>query len=81
MSKLVRISDEAFLKLNFIAKKTGTSKQDVLDEALENWERDILLKQANEAYAALKKNDALWKEEQKERALWDATLSDGLEDE
>ena len=38
MSKLVRISDEVFSKLTYIAKRTGSSKQDVIDAVLENWE-------------------------------------------
>lgn len=36
------------------------------------------LKQANRAYAALRKNPEAWRAEQEEREAWDATLSDGL---
>jgi hypothetical protein len=54
------------------------SKQDVIDVALEQLEKETLLKLANEAYSALQKNDQEWKEELAERALWDITLEDGI---
>lgn len=81
MSKLVRVSDESYSKLNSIAKTTGLSRQDILDAALTQWEKDTLLRQANEAYAAMQQDDKEWTEEQKELASWDATLQDGLDDE
>jgi len=81
MSKLIRVSDEAYSKLKSIIKSTGSSQQDVIDEALKNWERDVILKQANAAYMEMRKNDKECAEEQEELSLWDATLQDGLEDE
>jgi predicted transcriptional regulator len=81
MSKLVRVSDEAYSKLNQIAKKTGFSKQDVIDTAINNLERETILKQANDAYSKLKKDRKQWLEYQEEISIWDATLEDGLKDE
>jgi len=81
MSKLVRVSDESYSKLNSITKATGISRQDILDAALKQWEKDTLLRQANDAYAAMQQNSEEWAEEQRELALWDVTLKDGLEDE
>ena len=81
MSKILRISDEAYSKLHQITKNTGLSNQDVIDRALENLERETFLKQANEAYAAMKKDPKQWREHLEEIALWEATLADGLEDE
>lgn len=81
MSKLVRVSDEAYSKLNQIAKNTGSSKQDIIDTALNNLERETILKQANDAYSELKKNRKEWLEYQEEIFIWDATLEDGLKDE
>jgi hypothetical protein len=81
MSKLIRVSDESYSKLKSIVKTTGASQQDIIDAALKNWERDLILKQANEAYMMLRKNDKEWAEEQEELQAWDATLNDGLEDE
>lgn len=55
--------------------------QAVLDEAIEKYRRDKFLDAANEAFAALRADPVAWKAEEEERALWDRTLSDGLEDE
>ena len=81
MSKLIRVSDEAYSKLKSIIKNTGSSQQEVIDEALKNWERDVILKRANAAYIEIRKNDKELTEEPEELSLWDATLQDGLEDE
>jgi predicted transcriptional regulator len=81
MSKLIRVSDEAYSKLNQMAKNIGISKQDVVDTAINNLEKETFLKRANDAYATLKKNSKQWLEYQEELALWESTLEDGLKDE
>lgn len=81
MSKILRVSDEAFSKIDQIAINTGFSKQDIIDKALYNLEKETFLKQANEAYAAMKKDPKQWREHQEEIALWESTLADGLKDE
>ena len=81
MSRLIRVSDSAYSKLDKIVENTGFSRQEVIDRAVANLEREMILQQANEAYAMLRKDKKLWQEEQEEMALWDATLSDGLKDE
>jgi DNA-binding transcriptional regulator YhcF (GntR family) len=81
MSKILRISDEAYSKLHQITKNTGLSNQEVIDKALQNLERETILKQANEAYAAMKKDQKQWQEHQEELVLWETTLEDGLKDE
>jgi len=48
--------------------------------AVEEHRRTLILKEANSAYARLKKDPALWDEEKLERNLWAETLSDGQED-
>lgn len=40
-----------------------------------------LLGETNRAYATLKADPAAWKQERRERALWEGTLADGLEPE
>jgi hypothetical protein len=59
---------------------TGETIQTVLDKAIENYPRYIFLLQANEAFAALRQNEALWQEELAERQAWDRTIADGVED-
>ena len=48
---------------------------------LEKYRQNIMLRQLNEDYAALKKDNKAWKEELKERSLWESTLSDGLKND
>jgi len=81
MSKLIRVSDEAYSKLDQIAHDTGLSRQDIFNKAIINLEREAIFKKANEAYAAIKNDPKQWQEEQEELALWDSTLGDGLNDE
>lgn len=81
MSKLIRVSDSAYSKLEQIAHHTGRSRQELVDQAIKNLEREAILKRANDAYAAIRKDPKLWQEEQEELALWETTLKDGLKDE
>jgi hypothetical protein len=45
--------------------------QSLLDEAVEQLRRFKFLKQANEAFAALKADPDAWKQEIEERRLWE----------
>jgi hypothetical protein len=49
--------------------------------ALRELRRKRLLEGANEGYATLRNDPEAWAEELAERAAWDSTLSDDLEDE
>ena len=49
--------------------------------AVETLRRQTLLEETNRAYATLRGDPEQWKEEKAERAAWDATLSDGLEED
>lgn len=40
-----------------------------------------LIEETNRAYATLRSDPKAWEEELRERALWDETLSDGLDAE
>ena len=53
--------------------------QAILDLAVEEYRRQRFLEEANEAYAALRRNHKAWKAELSERKEWDATLADGQE--
>lgn len=66
--------------LQRLAEEYGSSMQAVLDEAVELLQGQRLLEATNQAYAALRANPVAWKELQEERAEWDVTLADGLQD-
>jgi hypothetical protein len=53
---------------------------EILDKAIELYKRQRFLEGLNADFAALRQNKADWEEELAERASWDNTLSDGLED-
>ncbi len=78
-STTIRVTRQSREALRQISEATGKKQQDVVDAAVEAYRRQLLLDRANEAYAALRKDSAAWKSERAERAVWDATLSDGQE--
>lgn len=80
MSKIVRISDEAYSRLSLLESELDNSKQEVIAKALESLARETLLSRANKAYKALRDNPKLWQEELKERAELEGTLNDGLDE-
>ena len=79
-SLTVRIGTTAHRTLQALAEQTGASMQSVLEKAIEEYQRKCFLEGLNADFAALRENPKAWQEEQKERAAWDATLADGLED-
>lgn len=74
----IRISRRTHEALKSLADRRSQSMQTVLDVALEKLEQELLLRQLSEDYAALRRDKKAWKEERKDRALWENTLSDGL---
>lgn len=77
----VRITAAVHEKLRQMAAESGTSLSRTLETAVETLRRQRMLEEANRAYAALQADPHRWAEEQAERAAWDATLADGLEDD
>ena len=61
-----------------MAKETNSSMQEVLDEAIEQQRRRLLLERTNLAYAKLRQNKKAWQAWQAELRQLDATLSDGI---
>jgi len=76
----VRISCEAREVLRKLSAQTGRKLQELVDEAVERYRRELLLKEANAAFLALRSDDEAWAEEKQERADWEATLADGLKE-
>lgn len=82
MAKLtIDISEATHETLQKLAESSGESIQTILDRAIENYRRYIFLVQANQAFTAMKQNDALWQEEITERQAWNCTVADGIEAE
>jgi hypothetical protein len=82
MSSLtVRISPQTHAKLKELAQQAGLPMPAVLDRAVDEYERRQFLEGLNEDFARLRSDPKAWAEELAERAVWDATLMDGLEDD
>ena len=81
MYKMVRVSEEMSKWLDEMVKDTGKSKQDLVAEAIDMLYRKYFIEKGNRAYAEMKKDSKKWQEELEERALWDCTLLDGLEND
>lgn len=79
-SDTVRIKSDTHAKLREIAKTTGKSMPDVLDEAIEALRRSRLLDDTSRAFAKLRSDSKAWKAETTEREAWEATLGDGLKE-
>lgn len=76
---MVRVSITAHNILKELANRKGESIQSILSKAIEEYRRHQIFEEANRAYAVLQNDSQGWKEEHEERALWDNTLSDGLD--
>lgn len=77
----VRVPTEIRRTLQQLAVESQQSMQSVLAKAVEEYKRQWILQRTNEAYGALRGQPDLWKEEQEERRVWEATLGDDLEDD
>lgn len=74
----ISLSETAHKTLVNLAQTSGETMQTVVDKAIENYRRYIFLVQANQAFAALRQDEELWREELAERDLWDQVVADGI---
>ena len=81
MSKMIRLDEQSNKTLDDLVKETGSSKQALVRKAISQLMRDYFLQKSNLEYERLQQDPIAWKEELGERAEWDVTLLDGLEDE
>ena len=80
MGQTIRIDESDHATLAELARIMGKSMTATLSDAIDALRRREFLRQTNEAYARLRDDPNAWREEEEERAAWDATLADGLED-
>jgi len=79
-STTIRVTNHARDTVREIAEITGKRQQEVVDEAVEAYRRQVLLDKANQAFAALRSDKKSWQAELEEREAWDETLADGAEE-
>lgn len=74
----IRISPRAHEVLRQLAKEEQQSMQSILDDAVEQYRREMFLRAANADFAALKADVKSWKQELRDRELWEKTVADGI---
>ena len=77
---MVRIGQDTHAVLKGLAAKEGSTMQAVLDKAVEAYRRIRFLEQVNESYDEVRRDDLAWAQVREERAAWDTTLDDGLQE-
>jgi len=77
----VRVKEETHAALTELSRETRLPMQEVLAQAVEAYRRERFLTELNASFAALRENPEAYEAEMEERRAWDATLSDGLEDD
>ena len=75
----VRINEASRELLRELARRTNTSMQDVIEEALVEYRKRLFWEQADRDFRAMREDGEAWQEEIAERESWDVTLLDGLE--
>ncbi len=79
--RTVRVTEETHRILRELTTRSGEPMTMIIGRAVEQYRREQLLAEANEAWAALQADPAAMAEIEAEQALWDQTLGDGLERE
>jgi hypothetical protein len=78
-STTVRVSDKSWETLRALVEESGEPIEAILDTAIEEYRRKRFMEAVNEQYAALRADPEAWADWQKELALWDCALIDGLD--
>jgi hypothetical protein len=81
MTSTVRIRAETREALRELESLTGERVPDLLARAVEHLRRSLILAATDAAYARLREAPEALADLEAERREWDATLTDGLEDE
>lgn len=77
----VRVDDGVRSVLHALAAQAGEPMSVILARAVECYRRQMIIQQANAAFAALRADPDAWRDELDERAQWDVTLADDLRDD
>ena len=75
----VPINEHDHLLLLELSRRYGKSVELTLSDAIRVLKDRLMLEATNAAYAELQRDSEVWREELEERAQWDATLSDGID--
>lgn len=78
---MVRVDDDAYRRLRELAEAEHETIGGIVARAIDAYQRDRYWEKFNAAYAALVADPKAWREELEERAAWNVTLADDLEND
>ncbi|GAC1581652.1 MAG: hypothetical protein NVS3B20_26780 [Polyangiales bacterium] len=81
MAETVRIDPGSHASLAAIARAKHITLAEALARAVESYRREVFLEAMSAGYASLRADPKAWAAEEAERAAWETTSSDGLENE
>jgi ABC-type phosphate transport system auxiliary subunit len=81
MALTARISPMSEAIIHELVDKTGKSKIEIIEKALECYRFQERMRLFNESYERLKTDKKAWKKELEDRQELEGTLMDGLENE
>ena len=81
MSTTIRVSNELKQRIDSLSATTGRRLQDVIARGIAEYEKVVFWERFNTEVEELRADRKAWAEELAERALWEGTLRDGLDDE
>ncbi len=77
---LARVDEPTLQRVRKLAALEQTTQQELIARALEAFERTVLLDRLNASFARMRDDPRAWREEQRERQVWEGTIRDGLEE-
>lgn len=77
---MIRVDAETHEKIINIQSMLGSTKQAVVQKAVDRLNKDLLLTKADEAFKKLKRNKKAWAQELAERNEWES-LNDWIDGE
>ena len=78
MSTTVRVSEETRRRAAALAKATGRQLQQVIEDAVAAYERELFWRRLTDGYDALAEDESAWAEVQAERDVEARSLGDDL---
>lgn len=77
MKKTIKLSAAAQEHLEFLIEITNQPEQILIEQALNNFAREMFLQKTNAEYEQLKRDPHAWTDFVQECEEWDVTLLDG----
>ncbi len=81
MAVTMRVDKDTHKRLKEMAGDRSVPMTELLKEIVKRARQEEIIRQGNEDYARLREDPKAWAEVLAERAEWDCTLLDGLEDD